>query len=298
MVIGDLPAPFDPLTADLSAEARSDYVEALNAEWTRLVDDPAFTDESNIQGFLERHPSLVPGAFGVGMRSGHSPWPGAVVTQPRLPDLSTKRPDFMWIASDSAFLRPVLVEIERPDKRWLHEDGAEQHADLTTPLTQVAHWRSWFDTAGNGSAFLRHYRIPRVLMDRPIKPHFIVVHGRRQEVTSSPARLRLRSSINAAHANDTTLMTFDALRSDGNALDFGTVHLDSDGTLRIVSVPATFAFSGDWDSERVHVIGGWQQAIQASPDLSLLRKDELRTVLAELRSARPPGLRTSVARRR
>ena len=231
MAVGDLPAPFDPTTADVSAEARARYVEALAAEWNRLVGDPAFTVESNVQCFLERHPSLVPGAFGPSLRSGHSPWPGAVVAQPRLPDLSTKRPDFMWIATDSAFLRPVLVEIERPDKRWLHADGSGQHADLTVPLTQVAHWRAWFDTAGNQPAFLRHYRIPRALMDRPIKPHFIIVHGRREEVTSSPARQGLRSGINAAHSTDTTIMTFNALSPDANALDFGTVELDNDGAL-------------------------------------------------------------------
>lgn len=297
MVLGDLPAPFDPSAADLTPVARASYLEALTAEWKRLIGDPLFTDEANIQRFLERHPSLVPGAFGPSMRSGHTPWPAAVVTQPELPDLSTKRPDFMWISTDSAFLRPVLVEIERPDKRWFHENGAEQHADLTTPLTQVAHWRSWFNTAGNHTAFLRHYRIPRVLMDRPIEPHFIVVHGRRDEATGSPARQRLRASISAAHSTDTILMTFDALSPDGNALDFGTVHLERDGLIKAVSVPATFAFS-EGDRDRAQGIEGLEHAIDSSPDLSPTRKTELKAVLSELRGARPLGLRASVARRR
>src|SRR6266508_4029363 len=63
-VVGDLPPPFDPLTADRSDAARGRYVDALSAEWKRLVADPAFLVEGNIQVFLERHPSLVPGASG------------------------------------------------------------------------------------------------------------------------------------------------------------------------------------------------------------------------------------------
>lgn len=195
VAIGDLRTPFDPSAADLSDGARSRYAIALRAEWNRLLDDDLFKEESNIQEFLERHPALVPGAFGPSIPSGHAPWPGAVISQPRLPDLSTKRPDFMWIATDSAFLRPVLVEIERPDKRWFHDNGGEQHSDLTTALSQVAHWRRWFNTDGNRTAFLRHYRVPSPLTDRPVRPHFIVVHGRRKEVLRSPAHQRLRSSI-------------------------------------------------------------------------------------------------------
>jgi len=299
MAIGDLPPPFDASTADLSAVARDRYVVALTAEWRRLLDDPAFTDEAHIQSFLERHPSLVPGAFGSSGSSGHQPWPGAVITQPRLPDLSTKRPDFMWISTDSAVLQPVLVEIERPDKKWLHEDGSGQHSELTTPITQVAHWRSWFGTEGNSSAFLRHYRIPRALMDRPIEPRFIVVHGRRAEVTGTPARERLRSGITAGLNADTTIMTFDRLTPDANALDFGTAHLDSDGAISVVSIPATFAlFAGDPERERLQQLHGLDEAIDRSPDLSPTRKTELKNALLQLRAEPPPGLRVSVARRR
>lgn len=299
MPVGDLPAPFDPMMADGSPGARAMYTEALQAEWDRLLVDAAFTREINIQTFLERHPSLVPGARGPSMRSGWRPWPSAVITQPRLPDLSTKRPDFMWIASDSAFLMPVLVEIERPDKRWFHDDGTEQHSDLTTALNQIAHWRAWFDTGGNGTQFHRYYRIPRELMDRTIKPHFIVVHGHRSEVMSSPARQRLRSSISKAHDSDTTIMSFDSLSPDNNALDFGTAQLDTDGTLRMVSVPASFCLGGsDWNLELVHAVEGLKTAITSSPDLSEARKSELTAVVDKYRTARSPGLKFGVARGR
>lgn len=299
VAIGDLRTPFDPSAADLSDGARSRYAIALRAEWNRLLDDDLFKEESNIQEFLERHPALVPGAFGPSIPSGHPPWPGAVITQPRLPDLSTKRPDFMWIATDSAFLRPVLVEIERPDKRWFHDNGGEQHSDLTTALSQVAHWRGWFNTDGNRTAFLRHYRVPSPLTDRPVRPHFIVVHGRRKEVLRSPAHQRLRSSIEAAHGGDTTITTFDRLQPDVNALDFGTAHLESDGSLRMVKVPATFAlYEGPWERERVDLVAGLDGAISASPDLSSARKEELQHVLKELRRPTPRGRQVFTARRR
>lgn len=299
MGIGDLPAPFDASTADLSDAARTRYADALAAEWQRLLDDPAFTVELNIQAFMERHPSLVPGAFGLSMHYSHPPWPSAVITQPPLPDLSTKRPDFMWISTDSATLRPVLVEIERPDKRWFHASGGEQHSELTTPLTQVAHWRAWFQMDGNPTRFLRHYQIPRPLLDRPIRPHFVIVHGRRHEGDASPELSRLRSSIVDAHRHDTTIMTFDRVTPDRNALDFGTVRLDPDGVFRMQSVPGTFALlEGDGARRIVHTVGGLVEAITASPDIAPHRKDELLGVVRELQAQRPPGLFTSVARRR
>lgn len=297
MALGDLPAPFDASTADLSNEARGRYIEALNMEWRRLLGSETFKREEAIQSFLERHPSLVPGAGGPTMRSGHAAWPGVVFSQPRLPDLATKQPDFMWIAVDSAFLMPVLVEIERPDKRWLHADGSGQHSDLTLPLSQVAHWRGWFGLEGNRSKFLRLYRVPRGLSDRPLKPHFIVVHGRREEVLATPERARLRASINEAHRLDTTIMTFDALACDSKALDYATVRLETDGNFRVSNIPATFAVI-EGNREQIDVLSNLELAVEASPDLAPNRRRELIAAITELRASAPAGLSFSVAKRR
>ena len=53
-------------------------------------------------------------------------------TRPKLPGLSDREPDFMWIATDSGSLHPVLVEIETPHKAWFYGDRAEIHSDFET----------------------------------------------------------------------------------------------------------------------------------------------------------------------
>jgi hypothetical protein len=95
-----------------------DYRRGLAAAWKNLWTGEAGRQERNLQHFLEAHPCLIPGFRSFNTDSGHAPFPAAVITQPKLPELSTKQPDFCWIATDSVWLYAVMVEIETPDKRW------------------------------------------------------------------------------------------------------------------------------------------------------------------------------------
>jgi hypothetical protein len=270
-----------PSVPDLGPEGKSVSADrrrrTVDDEWVRLLDDDAFRVEANIQAFLERHPSLIPGAFGASMRSGHPPWPNAVFTQPPLPGLSTKTPDFMWIASDSASVQPVLIEIETPNKRWLQQRTTTQHSDLTVALSQLAHWRAWFAAPGNQSQFRRIYQIPRELMDLPLDPRYVLIHGRSAETRSVPERSALRSSIvDTYRRSGAELMSFDALRSDSRSEGFFTVRLESTGAVSAVSMPATFEVpSGDC----IRMVTSWQQAIECSPDLPPAKAAELRREL-------------------
>jgi hypothetical protein len=65
---------------------------------------------------LERHPSLQADSRSVGCDSGHAPFPVAVIAKPKLPGLSDREPDFIWLATDSTSLYAVLIEIEAPRK--------------------------------------------------------------------------------------------------------------------------------------------------------------------------------------
>src|SRR4051812_38732175 len=87
-----------------------DYGNRVMDEWRTLLSSEDASKEKGLQAFLEQHPSLVPGAFAsIGLSgSGHSPFPGAVITQPPLHGLGTRTPDFMWIACDSTRLSPIL----------------------------------------------------------------------------------------------------------------------------------------------------------------------------------------------
>lgn len=94
-------------------------------EWRGLLDaDPA---EPEVQTFLERHPSLIPGATdNIGPHGHHGVCWGAVIKQPELPGLDRRVPDFMWVRRDTAAVRPILVEIEAPSKRWVHREPLTQ----------------------------------------------------------------------------------------------------------------------------------------------------------------------------
>jgi hypothetical protein len=80
------------------------YSDLLMRQWHALLASPASSDERLLHTFLERHPSLLPGSNSVDGDSGHMPFPMAVISKPRLPGLSDREPDFMWIATDSAAL--------------------------------------------------------------------------------------------------------------------------------------------------------------------------------------------------
>jgi Domain of unknown function (DUF4263) len=201
--------------------------EALLAQWRAFLDSPTSKIEAIVQEFLERNPSLLPGSHTLDTNSGWSPWPGAVISQPPLPGLSTKYPDFMWIAADSACLYPILIEIETPWKKWYHADKLVQHSELTAPLSQVAHWRAWFETGRNQAAFLDDYRIPRELQDHAFQPRYVIIHGRRSEASKSPAAIKFRASL--ASSSDVRLMTFDRLVPDPRAADYFTVAVDEHG---------------------------------------------------------------------
>ena len=90
------------------------YNDLLMAQWRALLDSPASQDERLLHAFLERHPSLLPGSNTVDGDSGHAAFPLAVITKPKLPGVSDREPDFMWLATDSAALYPILIEIETP----------------------------------------------------------------------------------------------------------------------------------------------------------------------------------------
>src|SRR5687767_5787396 len=111
------------------------YRARLDLEWQQLLDSGNLHDESLFQDFLERHPCLLPRTFG-----GHGPLHDAVFSQPELPGFRAKRPDFMWIAKDSAAITAHLIEIEAPGKRWCTNRG-QPTAELTQAIDQLRDWK-------------------------------------------------------------------------------------------------------------------------------------------------------------
>src|ERR1043166_2416161 len=175
-------------------------------EWRQLLTEVE-SDEKTIQQFLEKHPCLVPGAFSLPMPSGHGPFPSAVITQPILTGLTTKLPDFMWIAMDSCTLYPVLIEIEDPKKHWFTKKGRPT-ADLTQAIDQLTSWRRWFEQPENLLVFEKMYELTAFLADKRVQPQFVLVYGRRSEFKASPG---LNAKRGQMMRSNEVFMTFDRL---------------------------------------------------------------------------------------
>lgn len=134
-----------------------DVYEAIVREaWISLLDSKV--KEQEYQDFLERHPCMVPGPFGLIGTSGHSPYPSAVISQPILPDFTRRVPDFMWFARDSETIYPVLIEIEAPSKPWFTKNDS-QHARLTQARDQITEWKMWFRDPLNVARLRDYYAL-------------------------------------------------------------------------------------------------------------------------------------------
>jgi Domain of unknown function (DUF4263) len=221
----------------LPLEAWSRYAARVEALWQEtLATKPS---EAKLQRFLEMHPCMVPGSRGEfgHYPSGHWPFPAAVIAQPPLQAIGSRRPDFMWIATDSGSLIPVVIEIESSQKRWLNRNG-QQSADLTQALGQLASWRKWFNQAENRTVFLRYYRIPSQLASRRWAPAYVLVFGRKNE-RDDPVHAQLEADHRAyLRKEDEFHITFDHLRPNRNAAEMLCV-INTKGEYRAITIPPT-----------------------------------------------------------
>ena len=247
------------------------------AEWCTenfrelLCSDP---DESAVQEFLERHPWLVPGHATPGSPSGHFPLHCSLITQPRLPGQHVRYPDFMWIATHTGAWFPTLIEIEKPGKRIYKRNGSPS-SGFSQAQNQLNQWRSWFTSSANVEQFKEMYGIPGYMLMRQMKLHMILVYGRRSELDEQPDLARQRGSL---LSGDAALMSFDRLLDpqyiDTRIKDAVTVRATGDGRYHAKYVPPVFGLD-PYLAERLLVIDGLEEAIEANPEISTERKEFL-----------------------
>jgi hypothetical protein len=233
------------------------YEERLMLAWRELLrSGPA---EPEVQTFLEAHPSMVPGAHvGLGRlgQSGHAPFPGALIAQPSLRGLTTRTPDFLWIAKDSVYLNPIFVEIEAPGKRWVTKAG-QQHHQLTQALHQLQEWTDWFRSRENQSIFLEAYEIPLAMRRRQVEPVQLLIYGRQSENPEAIARLRRHLTTRTRF-----VVPYEHLKPDADSFGYLTARLGPRG-YEAVSVPPTVTLGPRYASEW-RLIGGKTDAVACS----------------------------------
>jgi Domain of unknown function (DUF4263) len=244
-------------------------------------------EEHVFQDWLERHPAFVPGARGPGGNSGHNPWPDALISQPSLEGIVGKQPDFCWIASDSAEVTAMLVEIETPAKRWQRTSEPVQTADLTQALEQLNSWRAWFNDPIRAAGFLREYLAPDYIASRTFSQHYLLIYGSREEYQGDGVREGQRAA--SIRGDDFQLMSFDRLPEivDGWSARFGCVRRQGSG-YRAIAVPSIFSLQGVTDSA-LAITEGYEDAIAASPMAEPRRREVLEELAAHAESASGPA---------
>lgn len=167
-------------------------------------------DEPTFQKFFELNPCFVPGArdefSGVGP-SGHGPHLEALIRQPQITGLINRIPDFMWLASDSVYFTPVIVEIEASTKKYFKKDGRPT-SDFAQAKHQLEEWQAILSRPENVLRFYQDFSIPQDLRELTFHPYFILVYGRREEYSNNTLLKQKRAAI---AGKDQTIMSYDRI---------------------------------------------------------------------------------------
>jgi len=241
------------------------YVEIVNQEWQTLLANTN-SAEKDFQEFFERHTCCLPQMYPVFRRGAHGPYPGAIISQPVLPDFTRKVPDFLCITRDSATVYAVLIEIEHPAKHWATSAG-QQSAVFSQATNQIADWKSWFNNPLNIAQFQKYYQIPSDwIQSRTFEQKYFLIYGRRSDPSLTEAFNKKRKHLereNECH------MTFDRIHPQ-REMDCLCVKLDGNG-YRALSIPPTLELGPMWAKEG-KMIRGKEAAIRDNRYLSEVRK--------------------------
>jgi len=246
-----------------------EYEQRLNEEWSNLLGSNP--QEAEVQAFLEKHPCLIPGHSSMSMNSGHYPFPDAVISQPRLQGIGAKQPDFMWLSTSSLEFEPVLIEIERPDKRWFNAAG-DPSSDFVQAHNQIAQWKAWFELAENHLVFLKNFDVPPLLSKRKFKPSFVLIYGRRNEYENDEGLNRVRAEL---ATDNEYLMSYDRLTPSSDVQNLFTVKKDSNG-YKSIAYPPTYVLNPHL-ADRYSIVNNKEEAIDACEWMSVERKEFIKS---------------------
>jgi hypothetical protein len=262
------------------------YSRWLKAEWAELLRSGDPNKEEPYRQFLEMHPCLIPGGEGTGESFGghHGSWTGTVISQPSLPGIARRIPDFMWLTKNSEDIIPVLIELEAPGKVWFNSNG-QRSAKLTQAQDQLAEWRQQLENPANRQQLGEMYDFPqRWTFEYNLVPRLLLIYGRREEFRLRPWLNQKRRAIRDPA---TEAMTFDRIKPLEGSRDAFCVRIENRSEV-VIAVPPTFRL-GPIMAQAIAVVGGWDRAIASNQLISPERKDFL---LSRLPYWREIGIRT------
>lgn len=175
--------------------------QGIHSAYLELLDQNL--KEQAYQSFIETNTRLVPREFVL----NHGIWCDLVFR--KLPLGSDYVCDFAFLTKGSVQWRLVLVEIERPDKKFFSGSTLDLHRDFTKAIEQVSNWRSVLP--GNLTHFVQQTlglvtTFPQIEERGDVR--FVLVYGRRSEFGDNAKR---RKKIAAQQRPDLRIMSFDSL---------------------------------------------------------------------------------------
>ncbi|WP_296010174.1 Shedu anti-phage system protein SduA domain-containing protein [uncultured Adlercreutzia sp.] len=243
-----------------------EYEAKLTTEYDALLADPDRT-ESEYQSFFEKNPCMLP-CYG---NMNHGLIHSCLFSQPIINNDAKRRvPDFMWIASNSLQLMPILIEIERPAKSAYRKSDQVQNALFSQAENQILEWKTILED--NKNDFYDRYCIPERLRARRFSPRFILIYGRREEFARDPFLARKRAQKNDGGLE---LVSFDRLWPSRDMMLFPCGKMKK-GKIGLISVPPTLKL-GPTIAKDLSLWDGFDEVVDTNDIISPERKDFLKT---------------------
>ncbi len=185
-------------------------------------------------------------------------------------------PDFMWVTRSSGLITPILIEIEKPFKRWFQKNGRPT-AEFRDAHDQLNDWRAWFGIDENRAIFRGEFLLAGDKYEnRPLEPYFVLIYGREAEFEHGGGHTNpdhLRGKRDTQRAQNEVFRTFDSLRPRYDHSNSLTVAQTAQGPRAIALSPVygTSTSSG----ETALRIANLPDALQSSVMMTQERRDYL-----------------------
>ncbi|MGD6729790.1 MAG: Shedu anti-phage system protein SduA domain-containing protein [Pleomorphochaeta sp.] len=194
-------------------------------------------DESIFQLFFENNPSFLPGALILLGHSGHAPYMNALISQPNLGNAFNRRPDFLWLASDSIKFCPVFIEIENPNKKMFTKNK-NFTSQFTQAYGQILEWKSILNKPHNQLSFFDFFNVSDEIRRKKFEPQYLLIYGRRDEYSRDDFFIGKRAEI---AKDDLSIVSYDRLYPIDGYSQFVTCKV-KDKNYEVIGIPPTYRY--------------------------------------------------------